>query len=244
MSRMTQHSNQWLMDCWGIGDGKWGISGQNEPAQESMTYELSRHQRGQTDNQWMEWPRKRNQWLMDCQGIGDGKRGISGQNELAQESMTYVLSRHRRGQMGDQWTEWASTGINDLRTVEASERANGQSVDRVTQDRNWWIYPLSTSQFASISHISQYSKYIPCTEDVSIIFPTLHTNTFTTKCGYHPTISSWNTVGIIVIICSTFVIAGVKFLSNHVLSHRMRKNHIRITSSLPTSCIIPGCFAA
>ena len=49
---------------------------------------------------------------------------ISGQNVRGQESMTYVLSKHRRKQTRDQWTECPRTGINDLRTVEASEDGN------------------------------------------------------------------------------------------------------------------------
>ena len=46
---------------------------------------------------------------------------ISGQNVRGQESMTYSLSRHRRKQTRDQWTECPRTGINDLRSVKASE---------------------------------------------------------------------------------------------------------------------------
>ena len=38
--------------------------------------------------------------------------------------MTYVLSRHRRKQTRDQWTECPRTGINDLRAVEVAEEAN------------------------------------------------------------------------------------------------------------------------
>ena len=49
---------------------------------------------------------------------------ISGQNVTGQESMTYDLSRHRKNQTRDQWTECQRTGINDLRPVEASEEAN------------------------------------------------------------------------------------------------------------------------
>ena len=61
---------------------------------------------------------------------------ISGQNVRGQESMTYSLSRHRRKQTQDQWTECPRTGINDIRPVEASEEANPQSVDRMSEDRN------------------------------------------------------------------------------------------------------------
>ena len=164
IDRMTQDKNQWLTDCRGIGEGKRAISGQNNPGQESMTYVLSRHRRGKTDDQWTEWSRTgindlrtaeaserengrsvyrmtqdRNQWLTICRGIGEGKRAISGQNGPGQGSMTYDLPGHQRGQTGDQCTEWPRTGINDLRPVEASERENGRSVDRMTQDRNQWL---------------------------------------------------------------------------------------------------------
>ena len=83
------------------------ISGQNIAGQESMTYSLSSHGR---------------------------KQVISGQNVARQESMTYGLSRHQRKQTRDQWTECRRTGINYLHPVKASEEANTQSVDRMSQD--------------------------------------------------------------------------------------------------------------
>ena len=62
--------------------------------------------------------------LLAVEALGGSKPVISGQNVRGQESMTYCLSRHRRKQTRDQWTECPRTGINDLRAVEASEEAN------------------------------------------------------------------------------------------------------------------------
>ena len=114
-----------------------------------MTYILSRHRRKQTRDQWTECRRTgiddlhpveaseeantgsvdrmsqdRNQLLTSCRGIGGSKHAISGQNVAGQESMTYILSRHRRKQTRDQWTECRRTGIDDLQSVEASNEAN------------------------------------------------------------------------------------------------------------------------
>ena len=72
------------------------ISGQNIAGQELMTYDLPSHGR---------------------------KQVISGQNVARQESMTYGLSRHQRKTTHDQWTECCKTGMNDLRAVEASQKA-------------------------------------------------------------------------------------------------------------------------
>jgi hypothetical protein len=49
---------------------------------------------------------------------------INGENVAGQESMTYWLLRHWRKQTDDQWTECCRTGIHDLPTVNALEKAN------------------------------------------------------------------------------------------------------------------------
>ena len=67
------------------------------------------------------------------------KQVISGQNVAGQESMTYPLLRHHRKQTGYQWTECCRTGIHDLPAVEASQKVNRISVDRMLQDRNPWL---------------------------------------------------------------------------------------------------------
>ena len=89
-----------------------------------MNYNLSKHQTKQTRDQWRECPRTGINDLPPCRGIGGSKPMISGQNARGQESMTYLLSRHQRKQILDQWTECPRTGINDLRPVKASEEAN------------------------------------------------------------------------------------------------------------------------
>ena len=114
-----------------------------------MTYALSRHHRKQKFDQWTECHRtrindlhaveaseeanaspvegmsqNRNRRLTICRGIGGSKHAISGQNDAGQESMTYILLRHRREQTRDQWTEGRRTGMDDLQAVKASEEAN------------------------------------------------------------------------------------------------------------------------
>jgi hypothetical protein len=125
------------------------ISGQSVPAQESMTYSLSRCQRKQSRDQWTECPSTGINDLHPVEVARESKVMISGQNVPAQESMTYILSRWQRKQSHDQWTEcprqesmtyilsrcqrkqshdqWTecpSTGINDLHAVEVPEKAN------------------------------------------------------------------------------------------------------------------------
>jgi hypothetical protein len=110
-----------------------------------MTYSLASHRRKQTRDQWTECPKTgindlhpveapekansrsvdrtsqdRNQQLTRCRGAGESKLAISGQNVPGQQSMTYKLSRCRRKQTRDQWTECPRTGINDLLAVEAN----------------------------------------------------------------------------------------------------------------------------
>ena len=63
-----------------------------------MTYLLLRHHKKQTGDQWTD---------------------VAGQ-----DSMTYLLLRHHKKQTGDQWTEYFRTGIHDLQTVKASQKAN------------------------------------------------------------------------------------------------------------------------
>src|SRR5882757_8785982 len=158
---MSQDRNQRLTYCRSIEANKPAISGQNVPGQESTTYGLSKHRSKQTRDQWTECPRTgindlrtveaskqtnprsvdrmsqdRNQRLTACRSIEASKPAISGQNVPGQESTTYALSKHRSKQTRDQWTECPRTGINDLRSVEASKQANPRSVDRMSQDRN------------------------------------------------------------------------------------------------------------
>src|ERR1700691_3696424 len=146
---MSQDRNQQLTRCQGIRERKQVISGQNVTGQESTTYNLSRHQRKKTGDQWTEchWTginnlqpvkasekenrgsvdrmsQDRNQQLTTCQGIRERKQGISGQNVTGQESTTYSLSRHKRKKTGDQWTECHRTGINNLQPVKGSEKEN------------------------------------------------------------------------------------------------------------------------
>jgi hypothetical protein len=145
-----------LQSCRGARESKVVISGQNVPAQESMTYILSRCQRKQSHDQWTECPRQESM-TYTCRGARESKVVISGQNVPAQESMTYTLSRCQRKQSHDQWTEcprqesmtyklsrcqrkqshdqWTEcprTGINDLQPVEVPEKAkvviSGQNV--------------------------------------------------------------------------------------------------------------------
>ena len=63
-----------------------------------MTYIPSRHRRKQTHDQWTECPRTGINDLRAVEEVGGSKPVISGQNVRGQESMTYVLSRHRRKQ--------------------------------------------------------------------------------------------------------------------------------------------------
>ena len=149
----------WLTNCQGITEV---ISGQNVPGQESKTYQLSIQKANsqsvdrllQGKNPWLTdcWSiteskqvmrdrllQDRKPWLTDCQGITESKQVISGQIVAGQESMTYFLLRHHKKQTVDQWTECCRTGIYDLPTVKASQKANRWSVDRMSQDRNSWL---------------------------------------------------------------------------------------------------------
>jgi hypothetical protein len=58
---------------------------------------------------------------------------------LQDRNPSYSLSRHHKKHAGDQWTKCCRTGIHDLPTVEASQKANRWSVDRMLQDRNPWL---------------------------------------------------------------------------------------------------------
>ena len=161
VDRIPWDRNQWLTTCQGIEKTKVVISGQNSVGQESMAYNLSRHSKNQSGDQWTEFhgtgindlhavrafkkpkwwsvdriPWDRSQWLTSCQGIQKTKVVISGQNSMGQESMTYMLSRHSKNQSGDQWTEFHGTGINCLHPVKAFEKPKWWAVDRIPWDRN------------------------------------------------------------------------------------------------------------
>jgi hypothetical protein len=118
----------------------------------------------------------RNQQLTCCRG----KLVISGQNVPGQESKTYILSKRRRKQTRDQWTERPRTEINNLLAVKAPEKANSRSVDRMSQDRN---QRLTTCRSTGESKLAISGQNVPGQESttyslsrrrrVSILFPTI-----------------------------------------------------------------------
>ena len=217
---MLQNRNLWLTYCWAITESKQVISGHNVEGQESMTYPLLRHHRKQTDDQWTEccktgihdlppieaqkanrlsvdrMLKDMNPWLTPCWGISESKLVISGHNVAGHESMTYPLLRHHRKQTGDQWTECCRTGIHNLPTVKASQKAN-----------RWSVYLIVNP------------KQLLCIVEVSSLFTLcVWQPSFTTKFAYHDIISIWNRLGITPVPWCMFITAGIKHLDNHLVS--------------------------